>query len=260
MLSDTAQSTSGTSMEAAATYFARLDQAPPAVRLQHLIAGSWISQAIAAAAELPIADLLATGPRPCVELAEVTGTDTSALYRLLRALASVGIFTEVVPRTFGLTPMADVLRTNAPASLRNLAHVAEGPQECLEEAALRSRCDAIGRDMFVDVPCGGDAYLLSHIIHDWDDEHAIAILRNCRRAMGMAGRLLLIEEVIPPGDAPSYGKLSDLNMLVFPGGQERTTDEYRALLVAADFTLDRIIATRSRVSLLEATPTQGPLA
>ena len=76
--------------------------------------------------------------------------------------------------------------------------------------------------MFEQVPASLDVYLLSCVVVDWDDEHSIAILKNCRRAMGPDGRLLLLEEVIPPGDTPSYGKLNDLNMLVSPGGQGRT--------------------------------------
>jgi hypothetical protein len=106
--------------------------------------------------------------------------------------------------------------------------------------------------MFEQVPPGGDIYLLSRVIHDWDDESSVAILTNCRRAMGPSGRLLLIEEIIPPGDTPSHGKLMDLNMLVSLGGQERTEAEYRTLCGAAGFTLTRVIPTRSPVSILEA--------
>ena len=106
--------------------------------------------------------------------------------------------------------------------------------------------------MFERVPEGGDAYLLSYIIHDWDDERAAAILKNCRRAMRPGGKLLLIENVIAPGNTPSYGKLTDLAMLVGPGGQERTEAEYRALCAAAGFTLTRVIPTRSPRSIIES--------
>ena len=140
--------------------------------------------------------------------------------------------------------------------LFDLPHVAEGAKEPLAAAGLLDRCEVVGGDMFEGVPEGGDAYILSRVIHDWDDERSVAILRQCRRAMAPHGNLLLAEEVIPPGDAPSYGKLSDLNMLVSPGGQERTEAEYRALYEAAGFALTRIVPTRSRVSVFEGTPVQ----
>src|SRR3712207_5349823 len=99
-------------------YFEQLSQAPPGVQVQHLISGGWVAQAIAVAADLSIADLLADGPKSSGELAEETGSHPRALYRVLRALAGVGIFSEVEPERFGLTPMAEALRDDAPASLR----------------------------------------------------------------------------------------------------------------------------------------------
>src|SRR3712207_6535226 len=99
-------------------YFEQLSQAPPGVQLQHLIAGGWVAQAIAVAADLGIADLLADGPKSSSEPAEATGSHPRALYRLLRALAGVGVFSEVESARFGLTPMADALRADAPESLR----------------------------------------------------------------------------------------------------------------------------------------------
>jgi ubiquinone/menaquinone biosynthesis C-methylase UbiE len=108
--------------------------------------------------------------------------------------------------------------------------------------------------MFVEIPRGGDAYVCSRVIHDWDDERATVALRNCRRVLAPSGALLVVEEVIPPGDAPSYGKLSDLNMLVGPGGQERTEAEYRALYTAAGFTLTRVMPTQSRMSIIVGIP------
>jgi SAM-dependent methyltransferase len=116
----------------------------------------------------------------------------------------------------------------------DLPHVVEGAEEA--------------------VPASLDVYLLSRVVVDWDDEHSIAILKNCRRAMGPDGRLLLLEEVIPPGDTPSYGKLNDLNMLVSPGGQGRTEAEYCALYEAAGFTLTQIVPTRTRMSVIEGRP------
>ena len=98
--------------------------------------------------------------------------------------------------------------------------------------------------------------MLKKVIHDWDDDRALSILRNCRRAIPSAGRLLLIEPVIPPGNGPSFNKLLDLLMLVWtPGGKERTEAEHRTLLASAEFKLARIIPTSSPVSIIEAVPT-----
>ena len=94
--------------------------------------------------------------------------------------------------------------------------------------------------------------LLSHIIHDWDEDECLRILENCRRAIGPSGRLLIVEMVIRPGDAPDLGKLLDLVMLVVPGGQERSEEEYRSLLGKAGFRLSRIVPTPSPVSVIEA--------
>jgi O-methyltransferase domain len=93
------------------------------------------------------------------------------------------------------------------------------------------------------------------VIHDWDDERAVAILKNCRDAMTDAGRLLVMERVIPPGNVPSEATLFDINMLVSAGGMERTEAEYRALLARAGFTLTRVISTLCPLSLIEAVRT-----
>ena len=340
------------------TYFEWLSQASPDVQLQLLVSGHWIAQAIAVAAELGIADLLADGPRSSDDLAQAAGCQSGALYRLLRALAGLGIFTEVEPKRFALTPMAETLGADAPASLRNwamhacgdaqwrtwgqlgnsvrtgqpsfkhvhgmdnrqyraqhpaaaaifdagmtslatqvanavveaydfsalgtivdvggghgalliailsanpelravlfdLPRVVEGAREPLLAAGILDRCEIVGGDMFDTVPAGGDAYVLSRVIHGWDDDRSVVILANCRRVMGRQSKLLLVQEVIPPGDSFAYGKLSDLNMLVSPGGQERTEAEYRALYAAAGFTLTRVIPTRSRINVIEGTP------
>jgi len=95
---------------------------------------------------------------------------------------------------------------------------------------------------------------LKHIIPDWDDERAIRILKNCHRAMEGDGKLLLVETVIPAGNEPSLGKILDLEMLLMPGGRERTEAEYRDLYVAAGFRLTRIIPTQSPVSVIEGVP------
>jgi hypothetical protein len=109
-------------------------------------------------------------------------------------------------------------------------------------------------DFFASVPAGGDAYVLKDIIHDWDDERAVAILRNCRAAMAPGAKLLLIERVLPPGGEAAIGKMVDVTMMVLTGGMERTEDEYRRLLEQAGFTLRRAVFTHSSASVLEAVP------
>lgn len=104
------------------------------------------------------------------------------------------------------------------------------------------------------VPAGADAYLLSHVIHDWDEEHCLTLLGNCRRAMAAGGRLLIVEEVLSGANEPSTGKMADLAMLVAQRGQERTEAEYRELLAKADFRLSRVVLTASAASVIEAVP------
>ena len=103
------------------TFWEWLNQSPPSVQLQYLMSGHWIAQAIGVAAKLGIADRLIDGARSTNELAQETGAHPRALYRLLRALASVGVFTEIEPERFALTPMAEALRGDKPASLRDRA-------------------------------------------------------------------------------------------------------------------------------------------
>ncbi len=104
------------------------------------------------------------------------------------------------------------------------------------------------------MPAGGDAYILSHIIHDWSEEQCLTILGNCRKAMKATSRLLIVEMVLPPGDAPHPGKMLDMIMLALPGGQERTEVEYASLLAKAGLKLSRVVPTESAVSVVEALP------
>ena len=96
------------------------------------------------------------------------------------------------------------------------------------------------RKFFEAVPEGGDAYVMKHIIHDWDDERALLILRNVRKAMNRGGRVILIESVVLPGNQPDFAKIIDLEMLLLPGGRERTEAEFRALFAAAGLEMTRI--------------------
>jgi hypothetical protein len=107
-------------------------------------------------------------------------------------------------------------------------------------------------DFFKSVPAGGDAYVLSHNIHDCDEDQCLAILTHVRKVMNSAARLLIAEMVLPAGDEPHPGKMLDMAMLVWPGGQERTLAEYDHLLSKADFHLTRVVPTKSAVNLVEA--------
>jgi ubiquinone/menaquinone biosynthesis C-methylase UbiE len=328
---------------------------PPSVGMLQMISGFWISRAIYVAAKLGIADQLRDGPKTVDELAAATATHAPSLYRVLRALASVGVFTEVKKRGFALTPLADTLRTDAPGSLRAFATVElgeehypawgellhsvrtgeiafdrafgmpvwkffeqnpgnaktfndamtgftlavndavlssydfssiskivdvggghgsliasilkanpkmrgvlfdappviEGARHRLKDEGLAERCEATAGDFFDSVPSGGDAYIVKWIIHDWDDEQSVSILKNCHRAMAENGRLLLVEAVVPDGSEPHFSKYMDLNMLIMTGGRERTEDEYRTLLEASGFKLTRIVPTKSPMSIIE---------
>ena len=330
---------------------------PPPVQVFLMSEGVVISTALSLAAELGIADLLADGPQSGEELAKTTSTHPRSLHRVLRLLSSVGVFTEVQPGRFALTPLGECLRTGVPGSMRSwlrmvglkvwfhtygdalyslrtgkpafartngvelfdylathpeegeifnsamsdfgqgvaaavvegydfsdvdtvvdvgggngsfisailranprmkgilfdLPHVAEGAQKSIADAGLSKRCAIAGGDFFKSMPAGGDAYVLRWIIHDWDHDRALMILRNCRQAMKSTARLLLVETVIPAGDEPHPGKLVDFVMLTALGGQERTAEEYERLLDEAGFVLRRIVPTASPMSVVEGT-------
>ncbi len=313
----------------------------PAVRLQLLdvLGGFLRSQALHTVAVLGVADLVGDEPATVQELAAQVEADPASLHRVLRVLASDGIFSEAAPGAFVRTPLSDGLRTDAPLSVRHMAmfqgretylaagqmlhavrtgkpsaetvfgtsffeHLARDPernavfnqamgggaaaraaaaaqfdwsgaslvadigggngsvlagvlgahahlrgivfdqphvvaqaQPIIEAAGLTERCATAGGDFFTDPLPAADVYVLAQILHDWDDEQALRILRNCRRSIKRGGRLLLLEQVMPDGDTPSYAKLLDLIMLVLLGGRERTESEWRALLEAGGFEL-----------------------
>ena len=130
--------------------------------------------------------------------------------------------------------------------LFDLPHVVSGAPSLLAEAGVAGRCQVVGGSFFESVPEDGDAYLLKWIIHDWDDERAIAILTTCRRAMKGKGKLLVVDQVLPRRAEPSAADafMVDLEMLVVaPGGRERTEEDFRAVLRAAGFGLNRIVPT-----------------
>ncbi|MBA2448838.1 MAG: methyltransferase [Chloroflexi bacterium] len=333
------------------------DVAQAQAALQQMSNGYWATQIIYVAAKLGIADLLKDGPRGIHALAESTETHAPSLYRLMRALAGLGVFRENEAGEYETTALGRCLASGSPGALRArtilngedwytgwggllhsvrtgetafdhiagrsffehlaanaeaaavfneaMASSTEGAARAvadaydlsqsktivdvgggtgaflagilqanpwargvlfdrpnvvaaagglLTRAGVADRCDVVAGDFFEAVPGGGDVYILSWIIHDWDDDRGVTILKNCRRAMADNARLLVIEQVIPPGNQPSLGKLYDLHMLVLSGGRERREDEYRALLAAADLQLARIIPTDVPRSVIEALP------
>jgi len=140
----------------------------------------------------------------------------------------------------------------------DLPRVAEAARKRIAAAGLGDRCEFVAGDFFESVPAGGDAYLLKHVIHDWDDRRARSILENCRRVMGPQGKLLIVEGVYPPRidqSAPSRGAAAnDVNMMVCTGGRQRSEAEFRQLFDAAGFALDRIVPTPAMSSVIEGTP------
>ena len=330
----------------------------PSVMLKRLTDGYQVSQAIYVAATLGIADLLKDGPRDSDDLATATNTHPRTLYRLLRALASVGVFHEKSDRRFALTPLGDCLRSDAPEpvggwaayigrpyywqawaylvesvrtgenafrhlhGIGNWEYRARHPEEgalfdramtalsrqntesvlavydfgrfnrivdvgggqgallaailahypnvrgvlfdqphvvsragrLLGHAGVADRCEIVGGDFFVTVPEGADAYAMRSILHDWEEREAVAILRACRRAIVPDGRLLVIERVVGPPNDDHDAKFSDLNMLVSPGGQERTREEYEALFAAAGFRLIQVFPTAMGTNVIEGAP------
>jgi hypothetical protein len=330
--------------------------------LTDMITAYRLSQLIYVAARLGIADFLADGPKRSEELAALAGVHPHALYRVLRALASNGIFTETEDRSFALTPLAAPLQTGVAGSVRGVAmmqnqeprwrawgellysvktgksafehiygmsnweYYAQNPdlfeafsegmaeltrqtipaivtaydfagrerivdvgagrghlmaailaqhpvlrgvivelpalidsaRKVLETAGVAARCELVAGDYFASVPRGGDVYVLKSIIHGMDEANALRLLRNCRQSMVDGGRLLVIQVIVPPGNAPARIKMSDLLHLVSGGGQERTEAEYRALFDVAGFKLIGVYPTAAAFSILEGTPTATP--
>lgn len=132
--------------------------------------------------------------------------------------------------------------------------VVEGARGIIASEGLTLRCEVVGGDFFQTAPPGGNAYILKSVIHDWDDEHSVVILKNCRRAMTKEGRLLLVETVVPSTGEPHYAKYNDLEMLVLLGSQERTLEEYAALFKQAQFELIGVVPTKGPLSIVEAVP------
>lgn len=328
----------------------------PPETMRNIAIGYWVSRLVYVAAKLRLADLLKGRARTVEDLASAAAVQPAALYRLLRALASVGIFAESKGRRFKLTPLAATLQTGVPnsmhawalminepwmwASWNELLHGAKtgempflkahqmpifqylgthpedlevfgesmssisrtenpaiaaaykfsknstlvdigGGHGSLLAAILKAnprlkgvlfdqsaviaraendrhvtakgiaqRCRLESGNFFQGVPDGGDAYIMKYILHDWNDEECVKILSNCRAAMNKGGKVLVVDNVISPGNDPSWGKLLDIQMLII-GGRERTKEEFAALFAAAGLKLTRVVPTKCPLSIVE---------
>jgi O-methyltransferase domain/Dimerisation domain len=119
---------------------------------------------------------------------------------------------------------------------------------------VMDRCTLLSGDMFASVPAGADAYLMKHIIHDWPDDMCVKLLKACRQSVNAGGKLLVVDSVIHPGNEFSPSKFLDLQMLIFPGGRERTEKQFRDLFTASGWKLNRIIPTAAVDSIVEGVP------
>jgi hypothetical protein len=333
-------------------------QKPPAhIGMFQLLNGIAVAGALAGLAQLGIPDLVEHGPKSADELAREVGADPRALYRLMRATASVGVLSEGPDGKFSETPLSAVLRTNSKPSLRGFAmmhgtdwhargwsrldycvktgkqaldevygmhlfqyfaqhseaaqifnqamsdlsmldspavaeaysfsgihslvdiagghglllatilarnphmkgtlyempHVVEGAKDGPLKPFM-DRCTLASGDMSSAVPAGADAYIMKHIIHDWPDDVCIKILRACRQAVNPGGKLLVVDNVILPGNDFAPGKFLDIQMLIFPGGCERTEKQFRDLFAASGWQLTRILPTAVPESIVEGIP------
>lgn len=315
------------------------------------------TQAIYVVSKLGVPDLLKKdGSMKAEEIAQKLGVNPKSLYRVMRALASAGVFTQDIDDRFGLTPISDLLRSDVVDSMRpfavllgeehyrgmgdllyavktgqtsfdhiygmglfeylschpeanatfnaamhgsgtewtdlpkfyefdshetivdigggkgalitailkanpqmhgvlyDLPHVLTESEAFLKTEGVLKRCKIIGGNALVSVPSGGDLYVISAVLHAFQDDKALKILDNCRSSIPPNGKLLIIEHVLPEGDVPYEGKMFDLLMLSVSGGMERTRREWKDLLSKSRFELRRVIETTLGVSLIEAEP------
>lgn len=153
----------------------------------------------------------------------------------------------------GGTLLSAVLRANPAMQgvLADLPPVVDASMKVLATTELASRITGVGGDFFESVPAGGQLYVLKQILHDWDDEQCVTILKNCARAMDRKGRVVVVEMLIPDDGAPSPAALMDVNMLALLPGRERTLAEYRAIATLAGLEVERVQHTESPFSLVE---------
>jgi hypothetical protein len=306
------------------------------------------ARCLIAAAELGLADALANGPLPVGDIAKQTETDAENLFRLMRALETIGIFQQVSPLVFENTPMSECLRKDVPGSqaafLRILApggglyegygemlatlrtgrtalfenwgydiweHYRRNPaQATVFNEAMRSmttsmtpfvtaaynwsrfpviadigggigaqlvdildehpgcrgvifdqpevvstaiehdRVERVSGNFFEEIAVEADAYIFRNIIHDWNDEKALSILKTLRKTTKPTARVMLIEWLIPETPGFHLGKWSDITMMTAVGGKERTRKDFEKLFSEAGFVLEEIVPTESMFSIV----------
>ena len=324
-------------------------------KLKEMLQHFWLPSALFVAVELDIAELLEIGSKSISELALLINSNEESLYKLLKALASLGIFLESYPCIFENTPMSCQLSTSAEGSIKpwikllgqewyqsawgdllysirtgkqafshingkklfdfleesdNLSKVFNEDMEFdtrslenlfikydftkfdkvidvgggygtlmisllkqnphlsgiiletprvsvqakkrIHSAGLGDRCEVITGDMFKYIPEGGDLYILKNILHDWEDEDARQVLKNCRCAILNQGTILIIEGVLDSQDIYSSIHYVNLAMLVLTGGKERTLKEYENLLNSTSFRLREVFNTPYPLDIIEA--------
>ncbi|MEO7000347.1 MAG: methyltransferase [Ktedonobacterales bacterium] len=322
--------------------------------LMRMLSGYRVTQMLYVVAKLGIANLLADGAKTADQLAAATSANPDALYRTLRALASISVFEEIAPRRFALTPLATLLQIDHPNSMHARAifwgeepyqawgglhysvmtgepafdhifgtshfsylanhaessaifnqvmssavrlaadaiadaydfstahtlvdigggqgvllstilranpalhgilfdqpHVVVNAEPMVATAGVADRCALVGGDFFTSALPHGDIYTLRQIIHDWDDEQCVAILKNCAQSLAAGGKVLVIENVIEQSATASETLFLDIMMLVMTGGHERTADEFRSLFSAAGLQVTRIIPTGAPACIIE---------
>jgi hypothetical protein len=335
----------------------QIDPAPAAQQLLNEFGGMWTARAVQVVAELGVADAIdRERPRSVENIAEATETHAPSLYRLLRALASAGIFVEEEPGLFGHSPMSRCLRVDEPGTLyhfarwsydwqwQSLSEIAytlrtgwpafdrvyghdywtylhtvnpaagalfnEGMASLsaladhavvaaldltrvgtlvdvgggrgglltqmlhrfstlkgvlldlpaaiadatvsIEKSGVADRCELVSGNFFEAVPPSADGYLLQRILHDWDDDAAVQILRACRVAMRADSRLFIVEGVLRPGAEDPGPVFLDVDMMLSTGGRERTGEDFRFLLAKVGLRIETVRPTTSSLSIIEA--------
>lgn len=149
--------------------------------------------------------------------------------------------------------LSQILKANPQINgiLFDMPEVIKGASALLEKEGVAEKVETVAGDFFKSIP-SADAYIMKHIIHDWDDERCVTILKNIHAAIKGDGKVLIVEAIVPEGNEPHYSKLLDLEMLISPGGLERTAEEYNELVKRAGFQLARIVPTKSPFSIIEA--------
>ena len=325
----------------------------PKDKIARMIVSKWLERPLLLCCKLGIPDLIAADEISIEQISSQTDTHQGSLYRLMRALASEGIFEETGNKVFKNTELSNLLKSSALGQMAvfmgsgwhnkawdqlehsirtgetafnhvygeplfdwleknpiasavfnnamtggasfkrkviadsydfsgietivdvggghgallvsilekhpelkgivfDLPEVTKGANEIIESSGLSDRIEVISGNFFKEVPAG-DCHIMSHIIHDWDDESCITILKNCRKTQKENGKSLVCECVVPEGNTPAMAKLMDLEMLVVtPGGRERTEKEFRTLFEKSGYELGKIVDTPAEMKIIEA--------